>query len=114
MAISGKTGTVTLGSGTICASEWSVNFEMDRLDASCFTSDGWKEFVAGLKSVTGSVTSFDDPGSLDPTALVGVTLANDDISFSGSAFLNLAVTTPVAGLVENVYDVQFSGSVTVT
>jgi hypothetical protein len=114
MAIAGKTGIVTITGGSICATEWSVDFSVDRLDVSCFTGDGYREFIAGLKQVTGSITSLDDPGSLDPATLVAVVLTNDDISFSGSAFLNLAVSTPVEGRVEYTYDVQFSGSVTVT
>jgi hypothetical protein len=114
MAIAGKTGIVVVDSGTICATEWSVDFSVDRLDVSCFTGDGYREFIAGLKQVTGSITSLDDPGSFDPATLASVTLTNDDISFAGSAFLNLAATTPVEGRVEYTYDVQFSGSVTVT
>jgi len=113
MAISGKTGVVNYSGGTLCATEWSVDFNADRLDASTFCTDGWKAFVAGLEGVTGSITSL-SYASVDPTTLVGVTLTNDDVSFAGSAFVNLAVTTPVAGVVNYMYDVQFSGVVEVT
>ena len=114
MAIAGESGTVIVGAGTLCATEWSVDYTADMLGVNCFTGNGWKEYIAGLKGVTGSITSLDDPSSIDPSTLVAVTLSNTDVSFAGSAFLNLSVSTPVDGRVENTFAVQFSGSVTVT
>ena len=113
MAISGKTGIVVFTAGSLCATSWDVNFDVERLDASTFCSDGWKEYIAGLKGATGSVTSL-EWRAIDPSTLSLVTLTNDDVVFSGSAFLNTAVTSPVEGRVEYTYDIQFSGEITVT
>ena len=110
MAISGKTGVVTVGGSTLCAHEWTLNLEKDLLESTDFCSDGWKEFILGLKGATGSIATYDRAsGVTDP---VEVTLANDDVTFSGSAFLTESVTTPVAEKVEYTYDVTFTGEVT--
>jgi hypothetical protein len=114
MAISGKTGSVVYSAGTLCATSWTVDYNVDKLDVTCFTGNGWKEFIAGLKEVTGSFVSLDDPSGVDPATIVAVTLANDDVSFSGSAFVSISVSTPVDGRVENTFDVTFTGSVSVT
>jgi hypothetical protein len=112
MAISGHTGTVIVGSSTLCATEWSVDLDIERLESTCFTSSGNREYIFGLKGTTGSVTSLD---WVAPTYdFVAVTLTNDDVSISGSALLNHSVTTPVDGRVEYTFDIQFTGAVTVT
>jgi len=50
---------------------------------------------------------------VDPNTLVNVSLSNDDVTYGGSALVNTAATTPVAGILNYVYDVQFSGAIDV-
>jgi hypothetical protein len=109
---SGKTGKAVINGSTLCATEWSLNYEGERLDGTCFTSNGLKEYVAGLLGATASVNS-NEYVEVDPQTLVNVSLSNDDVTYGGSALVNTAATTPVAGILNYVYDVQFSGAIDV-
>jgi hypothetical protein len=114
MALSGHTGTVSLGTGgELCAKNWTVSIERERLDStsSCAEDAGWREFILGLKNVTGTVES-DVKRIVDPAASVAVELSNDDITISGNALVNFSGSSEVDGMISYSYDLQFTGAVT--
>ena len=112
MAISGKDGIVIKGGTTACVTEWSVNNNIERLDGTNTCSNGLRELVSGINEWTGSFTSHDYDG-VAGTAIVS--FSNVDVTISGTALIDLAITAPVQGtVVEYVYDVAFTGTVTVT
>ena len=65
MAIAGKGGFVEIDSGRIAEiANWSLDCGEDDIDVTNFDSDGWKEFLAGLKEWSGSFEGnfvYDDP-----------------------------------------------------
>ncbi len=58
LAITGTKGTVTIGApGTNPIAElsgWSLDLGVDNVDVTNFDSDGWREFLAGIKEWSGS------------------------------------------------------------
>jgi len=110
-AISGKNGTITLGSGYVCVKEWSVDITTDRLDGTTTCSGGWRQFVEGLEGYTGSVTTFDHVDVSDD--FLAVSLSNDKVTVSGSALINESISSAVDGLNEFTYDIQFTGEVVI-
>jgi hypothetical protein len=109
----GHTGTATVDGATVCITAWEANVECNRLDATSFCSDGNREFVAGLKQGTGSVTAHTAIDTWTSDESITLVLAGGGVSISGEAFLNFAGANPVDGIVEYTYDVQFTGEVTV-
>ena len=67
MAITGKGGFVKVGGDRIAEiKNWSLDCGADDIDVSNFDSDGWKEFLAGLKEWSGSFEGnfvYDDPAT---------------------------------------------------
>jgi predicted secreted protein len=112
MAISGKTGTVTVGGSAKCVTEWSVNNSIDRIDVTSTCSAGLRELISGISEWTGSFTSLDYISGNAQTATV--VLSNDDVTISGSALIDFAATSPVDGRAEYTYDLAFTGAVTAT
>lgn len=107
MAISGKNGTVN-GSGATITS-WTINIETDMLDCTDMGSDGYREFVEGLKGATGTLVANERF-----TGGATVALANASNTYSGSVLFNSeAVETPVDGLVTYTHGITFTGSITV-
>jgi len=109
-AISGKSGTISIGSG-ICVKEWSVDITTDRLDSTTTCSNGKREYIAGLRTATGSVTAYEFVPKSGATA---VSFANGSVTVSGTALINESISSPVDGIVEFTYDLQFTGPVTVS
>ena len=54
---------------------WSLDVVADALDATDFTSAGWREFIAGLKGWTGSIELFVDSTKRIQPSDVGATAA---------------------------------------
>ena len=109
-AISGKTGTVDGACNEI--KSWEVTISTDMLDATDFCSDGWREFVAGLKGATGTITSTERY-----TGSSSITLANSagGVSISGDVLWNEeTISNEVEGLIEYSQGFTFNGAVTVT
>jgi len=112
MAISGKDSVVSLGSSTLCARNWSITSDKDILDATTTCSGGNKEYIEGLVGYTGSVMSYTYV-SVD-SGLQGVSISDDEVTYSGSAFIKTDFSGSVDGLEEFTYNLTFSGAVTVS
>jgi len=118
MAISGHTGTVSLGTGgALCATSWDMTLTTERLDStsSCYEEGeaGWRTFVRGLKGASGNVNA-DVFRAVDPTAKVAISLANDDVTLAGNGLVNYSGESPIDGKVTHTYEFVFCGEVTVT
>ena len=56
MAITGTGGAVKLDANKIAEiSNWSLDLGADDIDVTSFDSNGWKEYLAGLKEWSGSI-----------------------------------------------------------
>jgi hypothetical protein len=108
-AVSGKTGKVN---GALCAHAWTVNLNTDRLDVTSFCSNGYREFIEGLKGATGTISSY--VRILSPDGVKAVTLYNPNITITGNAYLNETASTMVEDKVSFEYDLQFTGTVSVS
>lgn len=109
-AVSGSTGTVDGVCGEV--KSWEVTISTDMLDATDFCSNGWNEFIAGLKGATGSLTSTErySGGS-------SIVLANSagGVSISGDILWNEETfSNEVNGIVEYGQSFTFSGAVTIS
>lgn len=113
MAVSGKNAVVVINGSTICARNWSITDDRDILDGTTTCSGGNKEYVAGLGGYTGSVMSYEFT-SVASTAPVSVSISDDEVTFSGSAFVKTDFSGSVDGLEEFTYNLTFSGAVTVS
>lgn len=108
-AISGKTGTVDGACNSI--KSWEVTISTDMLDATDFCSNGWREFVEGLKGATGTITSTERY-----TGSSTISLANSagGVTISGSVLWNEeSITNDVEGLVEYTQNFTFNGAVVI-
>ena len=109
-AIEGKTGTVDGACNEI--KSWEVTITTDMLDATDFCSSGWREFIAGLKGATGTITSterYTGGGTITLTNSAG------GVSISGSVLWHEeTITNDVEGIIEYSQGFTFTGAVTVT
>jgi len=109
-AIAGKTGTVDGSCNEI--KSWEVTITTDMLDATDFCSNGWREFVEGLKGATGTITSTERYSGSS-----SITLANSagGVSIAGDVLWNEeTITNEVDGIMEYSQGFTFNGEVTVT
>ena len=114
-AISGHSGSIVGPSGVSEVINWSADITEEALDATSMASTGWKEFIAGLKGVTGSASC---QGSAAPatgkTAGTLKTKSTGGTTLTGSVLVSsVGVGVPVDNKVT--YDVNFSftGSVAI-
>ena len=64
MILTGADGLLKYGSGTcVKVRNWSLNISRDAIDVSCLNTYD-REYVAGLRSATGSATLYYDPRKL--------------------------------------------------
>jgi len=109
-AIAGYGGTVDGACNEV--KSWEVTITTEMLDATDFCSSGWKEFVAGLKGATGTLTSTERY-----TGAGSIILANTlgGVSITGDVLWNEeTITNAVDGLMEYAQSFTFTGEVTVT
>ena len=124
MAIAGKGGSVYIGANKIAEiANWSLDLGADDIDITSFDSDGWKEYLAGLKEWSGSMEGnfkADDTNGQKAilaawaagTALGFVFNVSSTISFSGDAFVKLAIEVPVEDKATFSCDLQGTGELT--
>ncbi len=120
MALTGKDGSVYLGANKVAEIEnWSLDLEADDVETTSFDSDGWKEYLAGLKgwsgSFEGNYKSDDTNGQkailaawLAGTALSAVFKVTDSITFSGDILVNPSIEVPVEDKVT--FSCEFQGT----
>jgi len=107
MAIAGKGGAVKLGTNKVAEiANWSLDLGADDIDVTSFDSNGWKEFLAGLKewsgSIEGNFVSTDTNGQkailqawLNGNALVFKFEVSSGVSFTGNAYVKPSIEVPV-------------------
>jgi len=108
-ATSGKTGTVDGACNEIV--EWTVSISTDMLDVTDFCSEGWREFVEGLKGATGSIKSTERY-----TGTSTITLANSagGVSISGSILWTTEdFDNEVSSIINYAQTFTFTGAVVV-
>lgn len=110
----GKTGYVTIGGSTWCATEWNVSGSIDEVDVTTFCSDGSREFEDGFEEWEGSVTLLDSKGNMLGSTALAV-LGNDECEYSGSILFNShEATNDVETRFELTWGFKFSGPVTIS
>ena len=108
-AIAGYTGTVDGACNEI--KSWEVTISTEMLDATDFCSSGWREFVAGLKGATGTLTSTERY-----TGTGNLVLANSagGVSITGTVLWNEeTIANSVDGLMEYTQGFTFTGEVVI-
>jgi len=97
MALAGKSGSVYIGANKVAEiTQWSVDLKADNIDVTNFDSNGWKEFIQGLKEWSGSFE-----GNFKPTdtngqqALINAYMNGTTVSLE----LRIDTTKKIAGTV---------------
>ena len=100
MILTGADGQLKYGSNTcVKVRNWSLSIQRDAVEVSCLNSYD-REYVAGLRSATGSATLYYDPTQTTDRSLLN-TIFNDNSNCDGttclesvSFFLNSCVSSP--------------------
>ncbi len=107
MAVTGTGGAVKIGTNKVAEiANWSLDLGADDIDITSFDSEGWKEFLAGLKewsgSIEGNFVSTDTNGQkailqawLNGNALVFTFEVSSGVSFTGNAYVKPSIEVPV-------------------
>jgi len=123
--VTGVGGAVKLGSNKVAdIGNWSLDLGADHIDVTSFDSNGWKEFLAGLKEWSGSFEGnyvYDDTNG--QKAIIAAWLAGQSlelalevmpgVTFVGSAFFTLSIETPVDDKAAFSCDFQGTGALTI-
>jgi len=124
MAITGKGGAVLIGSNRIAEiSTWSLDPDNDDVDTTNFDSDGWREFLAGLKQWSGSFEGNFVPGDTTGQKALFAAWVNGQpvnlvlqvepgVRFSGQAYVKPSVEVPVDDKATITVDFQGTGPLT--
>ena len=124
MAITGTGGAVKLSANKIAEiSNWSLDLGADDIDITSFDSQGWKEYLAGLKEWSGSIE-----GNLKPDdtngqkAILNAWLSGEKltftfevssgVSFQGEAFVKPSIEVPVDDKASFRCDITGTGALT--
>jgi len=106
MGASGKNGTINGSGDTIKA--WTVDIATELLDDTTMGSGGYRQWVEGLVSGTGTITA-----TAKYAGAATINLVNAQNGYSGSAyFSSKAVETSVDGLLAYTHSFSFHGSIT--
>jgi predicted secreted protein len=121
MALAGKSGVVKLGTNKIAEiSNWSLDLGADDIDITSFDSEGWKEYLAGLKewsgSIEGNLKTNDTKGQqailyawINGETLEFVFEVSSGVSFQGEAFVKPSIEVPVDDKATFSCDIQGTG-----
>ena len=124
MAIAGYGGAVKLGTNKIAEiSNWSLDLGADDIDITSFDSNGWKEYLAGLKewsgSIEGNLKTNDTNGQkaifnawLAGTPLTFTFEVSSGVTFQGSAFVKPSIEVPVDDKASFSCDITGTGALT--
>ena len=124
MAIAGKGGAVKLGTNKIAEiANWSLDLGADDIDITSFDSNGWKEYLAGLKewsgSIEGNLKTGDTSGQkailnawLNGEKLTFTFEVSSGVTFQGSAFVKPSIEVPVDDKATFSCDITGTGALT--
>ena len=124
MALAGKGGAVKLGANKIAEiSNWSLDLGADDIEITSFDSNGWKEYLAGLKewsgSIEGNLKTNDTNGQkailnawLNGTKLSFTFEVSSGVSFQGEAFVKPSIEVPVDDKASFSCDITGTGALT--
>ena len=124
MALAGKGGSLNIGANKVAEiSNWNLDLGADDIDVTSFDSDGWKEFLAGLKEWSGSAEGNFKPDDtngqkailqawLDGTVVEFKFKVSDSVSFEGSAFVKPSIEVPVDDKASFSVDITGTGALT--
>lgn len=86
MILTGADGLLKYGGGTcVKVRNWSLNISRDAIDVTCLNTYD-REYIAGLRSVTGSATLYYDPTQTDDRALLN-SILDDNSACDGTTCL---------------------------
>jgi predicted secreted protein len=124
MALAGKSGAVKLGTNKIAEiSNWSLDLGADDIEITSFDSEGWKEYLAGLKewsgSIEGNLKTDDTNGQkailyawINGETLEFVFEVSSGVSFQGEAFVKPSIEVPVDDKASFSCDITGTGALT--
>lgn len=124
MALTGKDGSVYIGANKVAEmTNWSLDLGVDDVETTNFDSDGWKEYLAGLKEWSGSTEGNFKPDDtngqkailtawLNGTALGFEFRVSSTVKFSGSALVKPSIEVPVDDKASFSCDIQGTGPLT--
>ena len=114
-ALAGYGGSVTGGVTATEIRNWTMDLTQDIYDVTSYSSNGWKEFVAGLKGATGSYESVGDTVETvgSKAACVFNTGGTGDPSITADILVtNVNYNVPVDGEVGYSVDFTVCGAIT--
>lgn len=124
MAVTGKGGAVKLGANKIAEiSNWSLDLGADDVEITSFDSEGWKEYLAGLREWSGSIEgNFDSTDTTGQKAILNAWLngtklsftfeVSSGVTFTGDAFVKPSIEVPVDDKASFSCDIQGTGALT--
>jgi len=124
MAVTGKGGAVKLGANKIAEiSNWSLDLGADDVEITSFDSNGWKEYLAGLKewsgSIEGNLKTNDTNGqkAILNAWINGATLeftfeVSSGVIFKGDALVKPSIEVPVDDKASFSCDITGTGALT--
>lgn len=124
MAVTGTGGAVKLSANKVAEiSNWSLDLGADDIDVTSFDSNGWKEYLAGLKewsgSIEGNLKTNDTNGQkailnawLNGTKLSFTFEVSSGVSFQGEAFVKPSIEVPVDDKASFSCDITGTGALT--
>ena len=124
MALAGKGGSLNIGANKVAEiANWSLDLGADDIDVTSFDSQGWKEYLAGLKEWSGSAEGNFKPDDtngqkailqawLNGTVVEFKFKVSDSVSFEGSAFVKPSIEVPVDDKASFSVDITGTGALT--
>jgi predicted secreted protein len=124
MAVTGTGGAVKLGTNKIAEiSNWSLDLGADDVEITSFDSEGWKEYLAGLREWSGSIEgNFDSTDTTGQKAILNAWLngtklsftfeVSSGVSFQGEAFVKPSIEVPVDDKASFSCDITGTGALT--
>jgi predicted secreted protein len=121
MAVTGTGGAVKLSANKVAEiSNWSLDLGADDIDITSFDSNGWKEYLAGLKEWSGSIEgNFKADDTNGQKAILQAWLAGNaltftfevatGITFQGQALVKPSIEVPVDDKATFSCDIQGTG-----
>ena len=124
MALAGKGGSLNIGANKVAEiANWSLDLGADDIDVTSFDSNGWKEYLAGLKEWSGSIEGNFKPNDtngqkailqawLAGTPLTFTFEVSSGVTFQGSALVKQSIEVPVDDKASFSCDITGTGALT--